>query len=64
MVESLRRNEVVGDRSSGGAYWQGEPRVEDLLRDPVLQLVMRRDQVGEEDLAQLIQGVRRNLRQT
>ena len=63
MVETLRHNPIVDDTASSGPYWHGEPRVEDLLRDPVLQLVMRRDQVAEDDLARLIQGVRQNLRQ-
>lgn len=51
------------DRGVGCSRWHGEPRVEDLLKDPVMQLVMRRDRVGEDDLARLIQGVRQNLRQ-
>lgn len=54
---------LSSDRVGGCSRWQGEPRVEDLLKDPVLQLVMRRDQVGEDDLARLIQGLRQSLRQ-
>jgi hypothetical protein len=52
-----RRDTLAGSRS-----WHGEPRVEDLLEDPVMQLVMRRDQVCRDELARLIEGVRETLR--
>ena len=47
----------------GGRRWHGEPRVEDLLNDPVMRLVMRRDHVQRDDLARLIREIRESLRQ-
>jgi hypothetical protein len=51
-------------REPGAAprIWHGEPRIEDLLDDPVTQLVMHRDQVCRDELARLIEGVRETLR--
>lgn len=46
----------------GGRTWKGEPRIEDLLEDPMTQLVMHRDQVCRDELARLIEGVRQSLR--
>lgn len=63
VIDSIAQDSAGHERVVCGSRWQGEPRVEDLLNDPVLQLVMRRDRVAEDDLARLIQGVRRTLRQ-
>lgn len=61
MIDTLCQEPAVADRRVGGSRWHGEPRVEDLLRDPIMQLVMHCDRVGEDELTRLIQGVRRNL---
>jgi hypothetical protein len=49
-------------RSDAGRRWQGEPRVEELLDDPMMRMVMHRDRVHRDDLARLIEEVRESLR--
>jgi len=40
----------------------GEPRLEDILEDPILHLVMRRDGVTAQDLAAVIHNAQSFLR--
>lgn len=61
MIDTLCHEPAMGDRRDAGSRWHGEPRVEELLSDPVMQMVMHCDRVGEDELTRLIQGVRQTL---
>ena len=37
--------------------WAGEPKLEELLSDPIVRAVMARDRVDQEDLRLLLQDV-------
>ena len=37
--------------------WAGEPKLEEVLSDPIVRAVMARDQVDQEDLRLLLQDV-------
>lgn len=39
----------------------GEPRLDDLLGDPVMQAVMARDGVSREDVLACVEGARRRM---
>ena len=58
----MLRQELCRSDAGQGRRWHGEPPVEELLNDPVMRMVMHGDRVHREDLAQLIQEVRENLR--
>lgn len=40
----------------------GEPRIGDLLNDPILHLLMKRDGITRKSLTQLISRVRRSIK--
>lgn len=45
----------------GGRCGAPEPRIEELLEDPVLHAVLRRDRLTRDDLMAVIAGARRRL---
>ncbi len=40
----------------------GEPALEDLLSDPIVHMIMQRDQVSADDIRAVADQARRNLR--
>ncbi|WP_420347052.1 hypothetical protein [Pelagibius sp.] len=47
---------------AGSAWIQGEPEIEEMLRDAVIQAVLKRDGLTEEDVIAAIALGRRRLR--
>lgn len=46
---------------ANGRQPEPEPRIEDLLDDPVLHAILRKDRVSRDDLIAVIAGARRRL---
>lgn len=54
---------LAADRRTGAssAWIYGEPSIDDLLQDPMVSLVLRRDQLSEDDLLAALAKARRRL---
>lgn len=46
--------EVISKRGCTGFRWTGEPRISDLLADPITQALMSADRVKPEDVRLLL----------
>ncbi len=58
-AEGWRMEEQVGDQWD--AWLNGEPNVEDMLADPIVHLVMRRDGITIETMRAAVRAVRARL---